>query len=399
MLRPGSPALLVFIGGLVSMGAFSTDMFIPAMPAIRGHFATDVATAQLTFGVFWYGFATGQFFVGPLADRFGRRPVLAAGMALLAVSSVACALAPSIGSLIAWRFIQATGVASAWVLSRAVIRDLHTPEETTRVMGYTFAIMSVLSMAMPISGGYLTEVAGWPWVFALPGFLGVAYVLAVLRWLPESAPERRLSLRIGAVVGNMRTLLRNRTFSGYLLCQCFTLSVAFTFLANGSFFFVEVLSVTPTLFGVVFFAMEGALFISSLATAPLIRRMGRRRLMAVGVCLPVVGCTSLAVLIALGSVPWPWYLLPLAVASLGVGFVMPLAQSGGLGPNPHMAGTASSLLGVGQSLAAATFGTLAATLFDGTAWPMVTVMTATAVVGAAIYGFVLRPVMTDPVRP
>jgi DHA1 family bicyclomycin/chloramphenicol resistance-like MFS transporter len=393
MFRVGSMALLVFIGGLVSMGAFSTDMFIPAMPAIRADFAAGVGVAQLTFGAFWYAFAVGQFLVGPLADRFGRRPLLIGGMALLCLASLACALAPSIETLILARVVQAIGVSAAWVLSRAIIRDLHGPEGTTRMMGYAFAIMSFLSATLPVSGGYLTETFGWRVVFLLPAVLGALYVAAVWCWFPESAPARRMPVRLAAVAANMAFLLRNRLFAGYLLCQCLTLATVFVCLANGPFVFVEVFAISPTVFGLAFIAMEGALMAAALLTAPLIGRWGRRRLLALGTTLPLLGSLFLLALASSGtSSLWP-YLGPLAAISFGVGFVMPVAQSGGLEPHPELAGTASSLLGVGQSLSAATFGTIAAGLFDGSALPMIAAMIVAATGGVLVYAVRLSPLL------
>ena len=144
---------------LVALGPLSTDFYLPALPLIGRALQADIATTQLTLSVFLVGFAVGQLVYGPLSDRFGRRPLILAGLVLYLVASIACALAASIEALIAWRFVQAVGACAGPVLARAVVRDLHDPAGAARALAYIALAMALAPALGPVLGGLMT--VGW----------------------------------------------------------------------------------------------------------------------------------------------------------------------------------------------------------------------------------------------
>jgi DHA1 family bicyclomycin/chloramphenicol resistance-like MFS transporter len=153
--RPDSLAVAVLLTALAAFGPISTDLYLPSLPALRGAFDATVAEVQLTLSVFLAALAAGQLIYGSLSDRFGRRPVLLAGVSLYFLAGLACALAPSIEALIAFRFVQAVGACSGVVLARAVVRDVYDRARTAKVFAYISTAMALAPLIGPVVGGYV----------------------------------------------------------------------------------------------------------------------------------------------------------------------------------------------------------------------------------------------------
>ncbi len=394
--RSGSLALILFVGGLVAVGPLSTDMYVPALPSIRVGFDSTVSLVQLTFSLFLAGFAIGQLIVGPLSDRFGRRPVLAGGLGLYVLMTLAAGLAPSVEWLMAARFLQALGAASAWVLSRAIVRDLHAPDETTRILGYTSALMGAMSTVVPLAGGLITETLGWRWIFYLVTAFAGMYLILVVTWFGETSEPNRDAIRPLGMARNIATLRTNRVFSGYAACLCLTLGAMFTFIAGGSLVFIDGEGLSPGAFGALFVAMAPAFSLSSFLTGRAVRRFGPKTLLAVGIGVALVGVGGLFVLAAADFLTLYLVVPSLMATAFGVGFIMPLSFSGALAPYPRIAGTASSLIGAMQAGFSALMGLVVAAIFDGTGTPVMGMMLVLMALAALTYAFYLRPVIERP---
>jgi DHA1 family bicyclomycin/chloramphenicol resistance-like MFS transporter len=394
--KAGSLGLILFVGGLVAVGPLSTDMYVPALPAIRVGFGSTVTVVQLSFSLFLAGFALGQLIVGPLSDRFGRRPVLAAGMALYAVTSLAASLSPSVEWLIVLRFFQALGAASAWVLNRAIVRDLHAPEETTRILGYVSAMMGGISTVVPLLGGVITETFGWRGIFYFITAFGAIYYIVILVWFGETTERNPDAIRPLSMARNIGLLLTNRVFSGYMACLCLTLGGIFTFIAGGSLVFIDGEGLSPGEFGALFIAMAPAFSLSSFLSGRAVRRFGTQTLFAIGVGSTLAGVGTLFVLAAIDNLTLYGVVPALMATAFGVGFIMPLCFSGALAPYPRIAGTASSLIGAGQAGFSALMGLVVAAIFDGTGLPVMAMMLTLMILSTLTYVFYLRPVMNRP---
>jgi DHA1 family bicyclomycin/chloramphenicol resistance-like MFS transporter len=394
-LKPGSLLLILFVGGLVAVGPLSTDMYLPALPAIRIGFGSTVTLVQLTFSVFLVGFAIGQLIVGPLGDRFGRRPVLLGGMAIYAVMSLAAGLAPSVEWLIVLRFFQALGAASAWVLSRAIVRDLHPPAETIRIIGYTTGIMGALSALVPTTGGLLAQTLGWQAIFFTIAGFSLVYLVVIALWFDETTTPNREAIRLIPMLRNMRALVKDRIFAGYTACLCLSLGAMFAFMSGGALIFIDTMGLTPSQFGAIFFAMAPAFSIASFFTGSVSHRVGPQNLFCFAMLCTLAGTV---VLFGLGlSGPLTLYIAvpALTVVTFGLGFIMPLCFSGALAPYPHLAGTASSMIGFLQASFSGLVGILVAATYNGNAAPVMGLMLLLMASSAVVFVTVLRPVMNQ----
>jgi len=157
--------ILLILGGLSAFGPLAIDLYLPAFPAMASSFGTDIEHIQLSMSVYFLGLASGQIFYGPLADRFGRRKPLLFGIALFALASLACALAPTLEWLLAARFAQALGGCAGMVVTRAVVRDLCKPIDAAKAFSQLMLVMGVAPILAPLGGGLFLKLGGWPLIF------------------------------------------------------------------------------------------------------------------------------------------------------------------------------------------------------------------------------------------
>ncbi len=390
-----SPAVTILLAALVALGPVSTDLYLPSLPGLARAFVTDVAEVQLTLSVFLAGLAGGQLAYGPLSDRFGRRPVLLAGLAIYAVATLACSLAPSMEVLIAARFLQAVGACAGPVLGRAVVRDVHGREGAARILSYMAAAMALAPAIGPILGGFLEVWFGWRSNFVALLAYGLAGLAATVLMLPETnARLDPLATRPLSIVANYGALLRHRSFLGYALCNACAYSGIFSFISGSSFVLVDVVGLPPDQYGFCFAAIVVGYMIGTIIGGRITRRLGIDRMVSMGALIALAGGI---VLVACG-----WFgpdrglagalaiVLPMMIFMVGVGFVMPNAFAGGIGPFPQMAGAASALLGFLQMAVAAVVGIAVGHLDDGTARPMTTAILLAAIAVVLAHRLLVR---------
>jgi DHA1 family bicyclomycin/chloramphenicol resistance-like MFS transporter len=282
------------------------------------------------------------------------------------------------------------------VLSRAIVRDLHPPEETTRIIGYTTGIMGVLSALVPTTGGLLAQTLGWQAIFFTIAGFSLIYLVVIALWFDETTMPNRDAIRLIPMLRNMRALAQNRIFAGYTACLCLSLGAMFAFMSGGALVFIDTMGLTPSQFGAIFFAMAPAFSIASFLTGSVSRRVGPRNLFGFAILCTLAGTI---VLFGLGlSGPLTLYIAvpALSVVTFGLGFIMPLCFSGALAPYPHLAGTASSMIGFLQASFSALVGILVAAAYTGSAAPVMGLMFLLMVSSAVVFVIVLRPVMNQP---
>lgn len=399
MRRPDPESLTVamLLTALVAFGPISTDLYLPSLPALRGVFQTDVANVQLTLSVFLVAFAAGQLIYGPLSDRFGRRPVLVAGSALYFVSGLACALATSIEALIAFRFVQALGACSGVVVARAVVRDVYGRERSARVYAYMSAAMAMAPLLGPVLGGQVQIWFGWRANFLCLAAFGAAG-LAGVWWLLSETNRRRdvAALVPRRLAGNMRRMLSDRGFLGYVLSATFCFCGLFAFISGSSFVLIDLVGLTPDRFGWCFATIVVGYICGTFAAGRFTSRFGVDRMIAAGVGVNAAAGLAMAALVWLGGTPPGMVGVavivgPMFVYMIGVGLTMPNAMAGAIGPFPKMAGTASALLGFVQMGVAALVGVAVGHLDDATARPMASAIALAGLLALAVYLRVLRP--------
>lgn len=373
--------LALVLGLLAAVGPFSIDMYLPALPAIGAGLRADVATVQQTLTVFFVAFGVTQLVYGPLSDQYGRKPPLYVGLAIFAVGSIGCLLAPSIGWLIGFRFLQGVGAAAVMVVPRAIIRDLYTGSQATRLMATIMLVISVSPMLAPLAGSGLILVSGWQTIFAVLALAAVLSLLLTGLVLPETlVQQRRVPADVATLLRGTRKLLRDPVFMTLTFVGGFGMASFFVFLANASFVYTGQFGLTPTGFGLAFAVNAVGFFGASQLAAGLGERFGPRRVVDHAVAGFLLFTAALLGLALAGYGSLPVIMVFLFCANACLGLVIPTTMVMALDDHGDIAGLASSLGGALQMLAGGMMITVAAPFFDGTATPMVAAIAVCAAV-------------------
>lgn len=349
MPRPSSLTIAALLTALVALGPISTNLYLPALPILVDVFATDVAHIQLTLSLFLAAFAFSQLIVGPLSDRFGRRPVLIVGMAIYAIAGIVCLLATSVEVLIIGRLAQAVGACAGGAVGRAVVRDVHGREQAARILAYMGTAMALAPMVSPIIGGYLTAQLGWEYVFIAMAGIG-AVLLVVVMWVlsetnmwkdANATHPKRMAI-------NYFDLMREPVFVGFALTNSLCFGGMFAFVAGSSFALIDVIGLSPDQFGIAFGSVVIGYMVGAWLTGRLTLIIGLEPMILAGatICLLTAGI-QLAFIIAGISALWA-ILVPMGFFMVGLGLVMPNAMAGAIGPFPSKAGAASAMVGFSQ---------------------------------------------------
>jgi len=389
---PRSDSLLVavLLTLAVGMGPMATDFYLPSLPTIGTALAADVSTVQLTLSVFLAGFAVAQLVYGPLSDRFGRRPALLAGFGLFTVASIGCAAATSIEMLIGARFLQALGACAGPVLGRTVVRDVYGREGAARMLAYIGAAMALAPLIGPIIGGYLTVWFGWRANFVVLTLYGATAFAGVFLALAETNPHLGATTGPAQMLRNYLGFLGHRVYVGYVLCHTATYCGLFAFISGSSFVFIEVLGLPPNLYGLCFAAAVAGYIAGAVTSGRIVKRVGLERMVPLGAGICAAGGLAMAG-IAVAGIETVWSVLaPMIVYMFGVGFVLPNAMAGALGPFPTRAGAASALLGFTQMGLAALVGVAVGTAFDGTARPMAVTVALSGLAAMLVHRILVR---------
>ena len=375
----------IVLGLLSAVGPFAIDMYLPALPAIGNDLSADPGVVQLSVIAFFAAVGLCQVIYGPASDMLGRRRPLFVGMGLYTLAGIGCALAPTIETLIALRFVQGIGACAGMTIPRAVVRDLHTGPDAARLMSLIMLVFSVSPMLAPLTGSLVSELVGWRaifWVLATFGVLGLTLAAVALR---ETRPvEARTNRNWGSVLRNYRRLLADRRFLGVTFTGGFGMAAFFSYITGASFLFIDHFGLSPTEFSVVF-ASNAVAFIGS---AQFNARMGRlfgldRVVLTAATVFACLTLTLLALtLLGGGNLFVLWGMLFVSFGSLG--FVVPSSAVLAMDEHGSIAGTASSLLGTLQMLAAATV-TIGVSIFaDGSPLPMVAGIAISGVIVATL---------------
>lgn len=397
MPRPDGLFVTALLTLLAALGAISTDLYLPSLPGLARAFTADEAEVQLTLSLFLAGLAVGQLAYGPLSDRFGRRPILIAGLAIYVTASFACMLAPAIGFLIAARFLQAIGACVGLVLSRAVVRDVHGREGAARILSYLSAALAIAPLLGPILGGYFEVWFGWRANFALLVGYGIMTVAGVGWFLPETNrhpdPGAMAPLRL---LSTYAMLARERRYLGYVLSATFAYSGIFCFISGSSFVLIDMIGLAPDAYGYCFAAIVVGYIIGAVIAGKLARKVELRRLIAAGGAISATGGLLLVGLALAGAASVPSIILPAAIYMLGTGLVLPNSLAGAIGPYPRSAGAAAALAGFLQMTIAALIGVAIGHAADGTQMPMVIALAVCSTAGPAAFLLLVRPWLAEP---
>jgi MFS transporter, DHA1 family, multidrug resistance protein len=382
----------IVLGLLTAIGPFAIDMYLPALPAISAGLNASTSATQATLMAFFVAFGICQIAYGPVSDMYGRKPPLYAGLCLFVAGSIGCVFCPTIGWLIGFRFVQGIGASAVMVIPRAVIRDLHTGLEATRLMSLVMLVFSVSPILAPLIGSALIVPFGWRAVFVAIAIAAGLGLLLVAFVLPETRPShQRIGSGLRSMLAGYSFLLQDRRFLALTFIGAFGMASFFAFLASSSFIYIDHFGLTPTQYSMAF-AVNAIGFIgASQFSAHLARRFGVSRVILTAVAIytamavllfatTAAGVTNLAVLITLLFLAFAW-----------LGLVIPSTMVLALEDHGPIAGMASALAGTLQMLTGAAIIALVSRVFDGTALPMVTTIALCALAAFALSWFTLHP--------
>lgn len=351
--------LIALLAALAAIGALSTNIILPAFPAIA--VSLGVATSQLglTLSIFFMVFAVSQLLVGPLSDRFGRRRLVIGGLLIFAAGCVVCALATDLSMLMLGRAVQAAGVCAASVLARAIARDLFEGESLARVLSMVIVAMAAAPGFSPLLGGLAEQWIGWRLSFMAVGALGVALAIWYALRLHETHPAaRRMPLAIGPVLSSYLALLRDARFVRPASAVACVIGALYGFFTAAPAILMGSFGLTTLALGVFFAATVPVVFAAGIAVPRLARRWGAQRVARIGVLLALIGGALIWAIGMSAHANLATFVAALCIFLLGMGMVNPLGTALALGPFPAQAGAASAMLGFMQMVGAALGATL-----------------------------------------
>lgn len=372
--------LTILLGILIALPALGTDLYVPALPEVARVLGAPVSATQFTLTTYFIGLAAGQILWGPLSDRFGRKPVMLAGLSTMLVASVAGIFAESVAALSIARLAQGLGMSSGALIGRTIVRDLYAHEQAARLLARMTIVFSIVPVAAPLTSALLVGAWGWHAVFT--AMAAVAAVLIVATGaLGETAPAARRSMHPLQIARTFAAILGDRRFlSPFALILCAQIGVL-AWVSNSSFTLVRGLGVSTVAFGLMFALVMLGQISGAWSSSRLVLRVGIRRLLRVGAALMAAGGVAAATLAWSGAGHWLAVVLPFMVFLFGTALIMPNAMAAALTPFPHAAGSATSLIGAIGFGSGAIISTVLGAAFDGTARPMAT-LAALAGIGA-----------------
>lgn len=381
----------IVLGLLSAIGPFAIDMYLPALPAIASDLQASTAATQMTLMAFFVAFGVCQIVYGPVSDMVGRKPPLYFGIVLFAFGSIGCGLAPSISWLIFFRFVQGLGAAAVMVIPRAVIRDLHTGADATRLMSLVMLVFSVSPILAPLVGSGLIVPFGWRAVFVAVTLASVLSFLLVTFVLPETRPpEERVEVSVRSVLNGFGELFRDWRFLGLTFIGGFGMASFFAFLASSSFIYIGHFGLTPTQYGLTFSVNAISFIGASQFSGYLAERFGIARVISVAVSCFTVATLALFAMTVAGVDNLAALVVMLFIANAWLGLVIPSTMVLSLEDHGPIAGMASALGGTLQMITGAVMIVAASVFFNGTALPMVATIAVCAVAAFILTRLTLR---------
>jgi DHA1 family bicyclomycin/chloramphenicol resistance-like MFS transporter len=347
---------------LLGLQPITTDLYLPALPALTQGFGASMVQAQLTLTALLLAFGTSQLFWGPLSDKWGRRPVLLGGIAVYTAAAIACALAPDIETLIVARTLQGVAMGACVMAARAIVRDLYEPVQGAKIMSQALSGLGLIACTCVPVGGFLTDLMGWRWALSSLVLFAVFTGLLIYFYFDESLLQKNpKALQARTLWASVKHIVRNPTFQAYSALSTASFAGLFTFLATSAFVFTQSMALSKTVYGLLMVSMSLSYIVGTFVCRWLLLRI------SVQTCVLLASFVSLFAGVLLMCVAYfgpgqtwfgPWaVMLPVNFFLLAHGVHQPCGQSGCIAPFPEMAGTASALNGFSMMLVAFGMGT------------------------------------------
>jgi len=341
---------LVVIGLLAMLQPLATSFYLPGLPSLAADLDASVPQAQLTVSAALVGLAVGQFVLGSLSDRWGRRRLMIAGMGLFVVTTALCAAAPTMEILIALRLVQGFAGAAGTVIGRASIRDVTSGAATAQALSRLLAVIGLAPVVGPVVGGMILTVTSWRGLFIGLALVGVLSLVAAVVWFPETLPRES---RLGRSSGGpgtweaVRELMGDRRVRIVLAVTMLLGIISFGWSTTSPFYFIEWYGLTPQQYALIVGANSLVFVMGALVNSRAVRVIGPRAALVRGLVLITIGGSLIALATALVA-PVGWSIVIIVLTMGAYGGMIANAQVLGLGPHGRVAGTMSALLGTAQ---------------------------------------------------
>lgn len=346
---PSTLTLLIVVGSLMTMSALATDVMLPAFPTMARDLGVSSAAIQRVLSVFMFGYALPQLLIGSLADRFGRRPILLAGLAVYGIGSILSLFAPSFTWLLAARFIQGMGAAAGPILSRAVLRDLYSGQELGRMLSFAMVFFTSAPLLAPSIGAIILKFGDWHLTFVFLLLVAIVLTLLVLLVLPETLAERdENALNLRGILVNARLIFQNPTSGWAVVLLTLGYGTLMAYLTSAPLLFISHFGLNETQFALLFSGIAGISFITQPLNARLLRKYTSVQIL--GIVVPLFGVTSLILLLQTALGVATLVSVALNLMAFFAFFSLTLANGTVLALDPHRqrAGMASGLMGFAQ---------------------------------------------------
>ncbi len=338
-----SRTMLMLLVLMTGVAPISLYMLVPALPVLATTFGRDISVAQMTVSLYMVGIACSQIIMGPLSDKFGRRPVLLGGIGLMVAASAAGIFAETLPQLIAARFLQALGGASGMVVSRAIIRDLYSRDRISSMISLVIAVMMIAQMLSPLTGGLLETAFGWRAIFYLITAASLAITIMIALALPETRRDRVAG---SSFRGDIGSLIRSRAFIGYVLCQVLASQIIFAFAGGGPYIVVTQMGRSSAEYGAWFATTGFAYLVGNLFCVRFAPRHSLEKLIWFGLALQLGGSLLNLIWSLTGFNQAPSVLFGTQmIVMVANAFVMSNSVAGAISVRPEAAGTASGAMG------------------------------------------------------
>ena len=383
---PPHIATLILMAGI---GALSLNVFLPSLPTMAEHFGVEYALMQLSVSAYLATTALVQVAIGPFSDRYGRRPVMIGTVVIFTIASVGAVYAPNFTVFLIFRLLQ-TAIATGFVISRAVVRDMVPQDQAASMIGYVTMGMSIVPMMGPAVGGVLDEAFGWQasfWVLAGGGLL-----LFILLYFDQGETFTKREDGFAAQVHEYPKLLTSQRFWGYCLAAAFASGAFFAYLGGAPFVGTEVFAMEPAELGLYFGAPAIGYLIGNGLSGRYSVRVGVNRMVLIGALLTVAGMSTLMLLDLAGfSHPFVFFGFMIFIG-LGNGILLPNANAGMLSVRPALAGSAAGLGGAFMIGGGAALSVVAGFVLgpDTGARPLIILMLLTTIASAVCALWVMR---------
>jgi DHA1 family bicyclomycin/chloramphenicol resistance-like MFS transporter len=396
--------MAIVLGLITAVGPFAIDMYLPALPSMGKSLGASPGAVQMSLMAYFIVIGICQLFYGPLSDIVGRKLPIYGGLVIFTVGSIGCALAPSIDALIGFRVIQAFGACAGMVIPRAIVRDLYTGHDATRLMSLLMLTVSISPILAPLTGSFVIGAFGWRGVFAVLTIAAVlALILAVTQLKETRHDHHRAQSTWASAFGAYRLLLRDGEFISLVLVGALGVSSFFVYLGSASFVLINYYGLSPKLFSLCFALNAASFFGFSQLTGTLTQRFGLPPVVRVAASGFALAMLSLALLFAVGVDSLLALMTPLFIGYGFLGLVIPTTAVLALEHHGAIAGTASALMGALQMIIGSAVMALAGLFANGTPKPMVFGIAACAVAAFLVTQFALRrvtvTVVSNPSTP